>query len=141
MPLESESRYERKSDIMMQNQKPYTLEEINGLASHILTQSYRAFREENLGYHPNAGLIIDWLEAVRPRVFANSGYSTYPIKEGETYDPYDYLRCDIEAGRTIVIDCSDEAYNYYIVSEEDESIRQRFVDQIVERLKPILLKD
>ena len=124
----------------MKIERPYTLEEIQGLASHILTQSYRAFREENLGYHPNAGLIIDWLEDVRPRVFAESGYSTVPLKAGETYDPYDYMRERIEAGQTIVVDCSDEAYEYYIVSEEDESIRPRLVDQIVERLKPILLR-
>ena len=125
----------------MKIERPYTLEEIQGLASHILAQSYRAFREENLCYHPNAGLIIDWLEDVRPRVFANSGYSTYPLKAGESYDPYDYMRESIEAGQAIVVDCSDEAYEYYIVSKEDQAIRQRLVDQIVERLKPILLRD
>ena len=120
---------------------PYDLEELNGFASHILTQSERAFKEENLGYHPNAGFIIDWLEDVRPRIWANSGYSTYPLKEGETYDPYSYMRESIKAGRAVVVDCSAEAYEYYVVSKEDQSIRQRLVNQIVERLKPILLRD
>ena len=51
------------------------------------------------------------------------------------------MRERIEAGQAIVVDCSDEAYAYYIESQEDESLRSQLVDQIVERLKPILLRD
>ena len=126
---------------MMQNQKPYTLEDLNRMASHILTQSRHQFTPENLKYNPYAGIIIDWLDDIRPRTFANSGYSTQPLKNGEVEDPYSYLRSSIEAGRTIVVDCSKEAYEYCIVSHVDESVKQRLVEDIVERLKPILIKD
>ena len=123
---------------MMDNNKPYTLEELRGIASTVLTMAKSYVSIENMKYKPHAGIIISDLKSDRPRTTANSGYTTYPTDE--TYDPYSYMRSTNETGFSTVVDVTDEAIQLYIEHEGDTLIKQQLIEQIVAKLQPILIK-